>query len=119
MFEGEYQLIVYCAWRFDADDRVVCGSGDRNEEGAEMLTGLQQLIGREVESTSLVEPGLDLTVTFGSNLQLKVFCDETNSMEDEDNYVFRDNDDIYAVGPRGRTAVEAVQPGSPRSPHAG
>lgn len=109
-YEGEYQMMIYCAWRLDSPDRVICGSGDSNEEGEAMIEGLMRLIGSNITAVRLVDPALDLVVEFDQSLQLKVFCDETDTTDDNENYVFRASHRIYGIGPRGRAVVDAVEP---------
>lgn len=103
--ETPYGLLVKCAWRLDGETGVVCGGWDDNTEGGPMLTGLAQLVGREIETVDLTEPGLDLTMRFAGGLVLRVFCDQVNEADADDNYYLFFPGGSVAVGTKSRARI--------------
>jgi len=84
-FEGQYSLSLECAWRLDSTEAVICGSSDDNSKGGKMLSGLKLLTGLRISRVNLSKPGLDLEIEFSKGLTLKVFCDQTNENDQNDN----------------------------------
>jgi hypothetical protein len=82
-FIGEHWLLVQCAWRLDSADGVVCASGDDTSTGR-IAAGLGSLVGRTVTAFELRAPAHDLTLWFGADRRLSIFCDR--SVGDGDNY---------------------------------
>ena len=78
-----------------------------------MLIGLQSVISKVVEDVDIRKPAFDLTLRFRGDLSLRVFCDQTNSEDDDSNYTFHTKDRIYIVGPRGRLRFETPSGGVP------
>jgi hypothetical protein len=100
--DGEFGLMVSCAWRLDGPDEVVCGSGDPAEP---MSAGLDRIADRAVTAVRLVPPALDLIVAFG-DLTLTVFCDGTDAGADRDNYLVFAPTGAHGVGARGAVSFE-------------
>ena len=106
-YDGEIILFLDdCAWRLDSNKEVICSSTDDNRKGAPMLKGLEKLIDQKVISFDLYEPGYDLTLEFTNSLKLKLFCDQTNSFDEADNYFIFIGDFVYTVGTRSKLIIE-------------
>lgn len=71
-FEGEANLLVWCAWRLDGVDMPV-SSWDDDAKGIE--AGLGRLVGAAIASVTLRAPAWDLEVAFTNGLNLRVFAD--------------------------------------------
>jgi hypothetical protein len=70
-FEGEANLLVWCAWRLDGPDGPVASW----DNGAEYSTAaLERLVGATVVSVTGQAPAWDLDVRFSNRLLLRVFC---------------------------------------------
>jgi hypothetical protein len=74
-FTSEHGLFIQSAWRLDAALDVVCSWQDSNEPGGPMVSGLASLVGRTVTAFELRAPAHDLTIWFGADRRLSVFCD--------------------------------------------
>jgi hypothetical protein len=105
-YEGEYRVFVQCAWRLELSDEVICGSGDDPTPGGAMSVGVQRIVGCSVVHADIQYPARDLILEFTDGLFLRVFCDQTNIEEDEDNYSLTAGSTTLAVGPRGRIDIE-------------
>jgi hypothetical protein len=71
-----------------------------------MVQGLAELLDKVVVRAVMDEPIPDLTLGFSDDLQLRLFCDQTNIETNDDNYSLRVGDTIYAVAARGHIVVE-------------
>jgi hypothetical protein len=71
-FEGEANLLVWCAWRLDGPDGPLT-SWDDSTENIETMLG--KLVGATIETVAVTPGAWDLTVRFTGNLTLRVFCD--------------------------------------------
>lgn len=101
-YKAEFDLFIQCAWRLESKTQVICGAWDDNSEGGDMLEGLQRLVGQAINSIKVSKPAFDLAVNFNNGLVLRIFCEQTNQAEMEDNYsVFLPNT-IYVVGNRSQ-----------------
>lgn len=105
-FNGEFELLIDCAWRLDTHSEVICGSGESNRNDGPMIQGLQKIEGSEIESVSIQTPAGDLSIKFKSEITLKVFCDRTEDEEHVLNYVVFFPEFLYSVGPRGQVVRE-------------
>jgi len=113
-FRGEISVYVqFAAWRLESKSAVVCSSTSSNHEGGPMQTGMAQVVGRRVQTVELSHPGLDLTIEFEGGLWLRVFCDQTNTEDESDNYSVHLQDRVYSVGIFSRVECEKHAP--PRS----
>ena len=72
-----------------------------------MLDGLSQVTGRVIEGYDLDEPGLDLSLQFSGQWCLKIFCDQLNEVDQDDNYVFSSPRGEYIVGLRSALRVSS------------
>jgi hypothetical protein len=106
-YDAEFDLFIQCAWRLESKTQVICGAWDDNAKGGDMLEGLQRLTGQVISSIKVSKPALDLTVSFSSELMLRVFCDQTNQAEMQDNYSVFLPDAVYVVGTRSELKREA------------
>jgi hypothetical protein len=112
-FDGEISLYVeFASWRFESSTAVICSSTSSNQERGPMQAGMEQVVGRRVKSTDLTCPGLDLTIEFEGSLWLRIFCDQTNTVERSDNYSLHLRDGTYVVGPSSCVEYHAknIQP---------
>jgi hypothetical protein len=105
-FEGEYIVFVECVWRLDAVNEVICGAWNDNSEGGKMLKGLKRLVGQRVTSVTLGRPGFDLEIGFSNDLKLKLFCDQTNEIDNRDNYMFFTPSEIITISVASKIEVE-------------
>jgi hypothetical protein len=100
--DGELGMFIECAWRLDAADRVICGWGESGAEGGPLGRGLQLIVNKIVERVSIEQPAFDLALHFENGLVLRVFCDQTESAEDSNNYVLFTPDHYYVVSNRSK-----------------
>ena len=98
--DSELGVFVKCAWRLDGPNAVVAGCWDSNEAGGPMLSGLSQIEGQVITRAVVVSVGLDLELGFAGGHSLRVFCDQTNSVDDDDNYAVLMPDLVVTVGCR-------------------
>jgi hypothetical protein len=75
-FYGEWNLLVFCAWRLDSADRVLTGSTDSPESAKREI---ENLVGATIEGVKTVLPGWDLTVCFSNRLKLRAFSDQLSA----------------------------------------
>jgi hypothetical protein len=99
--EASHAILVSCAWRLDSESKVICGAWDDNSPGGPMLTGLDQLIGSRLISFTLTPPGLDLELRF-EGASFRVFCDNVNAIDGDDNYVLFLPEESVTVAVRSR-----------------
>lgn len=84
--QGEVVLYLEeCPWRVDSSTAVLCSWMDENAEGGRLVEGLMQLKGLSVVEAEVVQPALDLILTFEGGLVLRVFPDQANP-DEGDNY---------------------------------
>ena len=116
-YTGELSLMVFCAWRIDAKDSVVCGWNDSSRNVGPMVNGLKGLMKTSVKAVAIEHPAWDLTISFAQRT-LRVFCDQTVRESGPKNYWISSAlaGRIYAVGPRVRLTTErlAEGPGHPK-----
>ena len=91
--------------RLDSDSEVICGAWDDNSKGGPMLNGLDRLVGERLEAVTLTRPGLDLELRFPS-CSLRVFCDNVNEVDMEDNYSLFIPGKVVTVAARSRVELE-------------
>jgi hypothetical protein len=107
--EAEFELFVLCAWRLDSEAEVVCGSLDDNSNHGPMLKGLDRLVGQRVQAFSLTDPGMDLELHF-EGLCFRIFCDNLNEVDMEDNYSVFLPGEIVTVATRSRVGRSEREP---------
>lgn len=93
--------MIWCAWRLDKKDKVICSWNDGNDKNGLMRQGLNELVNKGVVSVRVESPAYDLTLQFENELSLKIFCDQTNPEEDDENYTFFVKDFTYTVELKG------------------
>jgi hypothetical protein len=103
-FAGEITLLVTCSWRLDGPDRVICGGLSSAPAYEEMVQSLRQMIGREVEFITVLEPALDLEIHVAGGLRFLVFCDAVEGDQYVGNYTLF-ADQTYNVGVRSALAI--------------
>jgi hypothetical protein len=101
-YYGELSLFIECAWRLDAEDQVLCGWGEDFSAGGPLGKGLQLVINQRVEKVSIQRPAFDLAVHFSNALVLWIFCDQTESSEDNNNYALFTPEHYYVVSNKSR-----------------
>ena len=77
-FEGECHILVWVEWRLEKDDDAICSSTCTEEQICE---GAKILLDQTIESIEIFPPVWDATITFSSNIRLKIFC---NSLYEPD-----------------------------------
>jgi hypothetical protein len=106
-FEGEANLLVWCAWRLDGEDRPLTSWDDSREA---IPRELRRLVGARVETVSLVWPAWDLTLCFVGGLQLRIFADHLPGEPSFDgNWELWRPEVAAYVGPGANYAIEARQ----------
>jgi hypothetical protein len=95
-----FELLVLCAWRLDSESGVVCGHLDDNSPGGLMISGVESLRGRVVVDVALSGPGWDLALSFDEQMTLRIFCDQVNQSDLEDNFHFYYPGGATTVGTR-------------------
>lgn len=102
-FNAETSLVIYCAWRVDSAEYVLCGSNDSTEEDGVMLQGLKKIVGTHVQAVTVTFPGYDLSIEFNNGLTLHLFCTMMDAEVDGDNYVLFE--DGYAFGVSSKSII--------------
>lgn len=105
-YQGELGVFIECAWRLDAEDEIICGWGEDFSAGSPLSKGLHLLLHQAVERVCIRRPALDLSLHFSNSLVLRVFCDQTEPSEDNDNYVLFTPRYSYVVSTRSKVIRE-------------
>jgi hypothetical protein len=94
-YDGEFGLLVECAWRVETAGRIICSwlECESDAERREMCVRL--LTGQEIENIEVRQPFLDLAVLFRNDHVLRLFCDQTEP--ECDNYVVFTPHDSWVV----------------------
>ena len=96
-FRDEVELITWCPWRLDAEERPITSSDD---ETRSVEAGIRRLIGAAVERAEVAAPAWDLQLFFSNQLCLRVFSEYVPGKPPFDgNWGFSINDDHAIVGP--------------------
>jgi hypothetical protein len=103
----EYAVLVRCSWRLDSEFEVICGAWDDNGEGGTMLKGLDRLVGQRLGSFNLTAPGMDLELRF-ADCTLRIFCDNVNKVDSDDNYSVFLPGEVVTVATRSRIEWEPI-----------
>jgi hypothetical protein len=104
-YDGQYGIMIMCAWRLDTPTEVVAGSGDP-AAGGPTSTGLDRITGKRITAIAIAPPAMDLVVSFEGDLTLKVFCDGTDVADDSDNILVFSPSGAHGVGARGAITLE-------------
>jgi hypothetical protein len=110
LFEAEFSLLVYCAWRLSNDVSIICSWRDDNSPNGPMLKGLSILQNKKVVGVSLDMDMLDLTLIFEDGLRLDIFCDQTNTDESDQNYIFYTSQMIFTAGIPNNLSADERKP---------
>lgn len=94
LYNSEFSLFVQSVWRVDSRERVICGAWTEHEFVHQEMA---QIIGQTVKTIELFEPAFDLKITFSNELKLNIFCDQTNDVDENDNYSYFTPEIIYTV----------------------
>lgn len=96
-YEGEAELLVWCAWRLDKGARTITSGDDKIES---IIKRLHALTGKKVIDIEIHRPGWDLNIKFSSNYSLKIFCDFVpGDPSFQDNWVLSIPQKLLHVGP--------------------
>jgi hypothetical protein len=69
--QGECHILVWVEWRLEKDDDAICSSTCTEDQICE---GAKILLNQTIESIEIFSPVWDATITFSSNIRLKIFC---------------------------------------------
>lgn len=110
---GEYNLTIFCSWRLETNDEVLCTwqdcmLADGEPEKEDVLAAFRRLEECVVESTSITWPSGDLVVRFSNDLALFIFCDLPALDSDGNCYFFSTMDTLFVVEGRGALITEAL-----------
>lgn len=100
-YEGSLELLIQCAWRLDSTSEVIysCQSTlSENIEEDEMLHALASIRNQKVTRVLVKEPSFDFEVEFDHGLCLRVFCDQVNLYDMDNNYTLYVENISYTVG---------------------
>ncbi|MFV2068584.1 MAG: hypothetical protein ACC645_16565 [Pirellulales bacterium] len=96
-YEGEGNLVVWCAWRLDGQDAPESSSDDTNE-GIEAT--LEGLVGSSIVDVVVERPAWDLRLLFSPFHQLRLFCDHVPGDPSFDgNWELHTTKESYYFGP--------------------
>src|SRR5262249_9046674 len=110
-YEGEVNLLVWCAWRLDSSDGPLTSWDDAPDRIRAQLARLQ---GIRVRAASAVAPTWDLSVSFWNGLKLRVFCDHVPDDPSFDgNWELWRTQDALVVGPGARVEIVPRSTNSP------
>ena len=105
LYDSEFSLIVYCAWRILCQGSIVGGWRDCGPR-TPLRRQLDHLVGLRVKTVEVKLKTYDLQIKFQGNMAMDVFCDITSLHESDDNYVFFDRHWIGAVGCKSVPLIE-------------
>ncbi len=98
-FIGEIAIFIEnAAWRLDSELEIICSSTSSNHKGGRYEKAANLLVGRKVVRVDISKPALDLVIEFDGKLFLRVFCDQTNEVDNHDNYSVHMVEGIYTIG---------------------
>lgn len=105
-FEGEFTIFVQCVWRVDSSTKVLFGAWNEHET---VHQEINQIIDQTVKTIECFDPAFDLKIIFSNDLQLKIFCDQTNEEDENDNYFYFTPEIIYSVDYQNNLTTEDYQ----------
>ncbi len=106
LFDAEYDLFIECVLRLDTNQEVICGAWDDNSTEGPMLEGLNNILEKPVTGITVLEPAWDVIIEFDDSFKLKIFCDQVNEEDENDNYSFFTPKQVITVGTRGKLQTE-------------
>jgi len=110
-YDGEFGMMVYCAWRVEKDSNIVCGSMDSNESGGLMVEGIKVLHNKRVRAIHIGKIP-DLCIDFDGGLKLRLFCDTgTRGKKSDDVWYFiimRLEKTVYSASQNGKFYQETL-----------
>lgn len=101
LYKGEYSFLIYCAWRLEAPNKVICGWDEYSKKWVKQL---QRLVDSKVDNIEISSPSYDLSIYFSNSLCLKVFCDQTT--DNYENYSFYTPNKVYSVEEKSKLEIE-------------
>lgn len=105
LFDGEANLLIWCAWRLDGSEGPLTSWDDTD---ANIKAMLAKLVGAAVESVAVTPMAWDLTLRFTADLTLRVFCDHVPGDPSFDgNWELWLADRGLCVGPGTRWTLES------------
>ena len=103
-FEGEANLLVWCAWRLDSATRVISSS---QADSSSCHRALSRLKGERILSAHASQPAWDLEMIFSNRLRLTLFCDIVPGDDGQSsNYYLTMPDWAFYAGPGQSYRVE-------------
>ena len=105
-YEGEFSLLVECAWRVDGPTAVVASCWDPADVRQEAL---ERLVDVTVRTVTAQAPGYDLQLVFENGHALRCLSVETDVDRPRDNWHLYTPDALLKVGPRGRPDVKTTE----------
>lgn len=106
VFEGEKCLAIYCDWRLQTAEEILCSSQSTEQNGV-ALESFSRIREKAVRSIAFLSQMHDLQIDFISGVSLVLFCDVELGNEMESNYVMFNERTSVAVTPSGRLVAES------------
>lgn len=95
-WEGEFSLMIYCAWRLSKLESVLTSWQESNSIDGVMVRGLDGLKLKRVLSVE-ISNFYDLFVRFEDDIELHVFTDLSANQNLDTNWFFRDVSKNYVI----------------------
>lgn len=105
-YVGEFSLYITCSWRLDSDTGVICGSKEPNQNDGPMIEGIKKITTKNIIDIEILSPAFDLLIQFEGRLTLRLFCDETDPIDEFDNYSLYTPEGIYTISNRSNIIIE-------------
>lgn len=109
-FEGEKRIFIKdAAWTLEYKGRLICTNEDSNDLDGPVVSGLRNLVGKEVMSARLIGKLGEFEVIFGDGYVLRVLHTKIN--DDADCYSLFDSERAITLSEDGRVVVEDEEGG--------
>ena len=97
-FEGEWVIMVYCAWRLvdTITQKPITGWHEDSDLNGSMTLGLKSLLDDVIEEV-LLTSFRDIVIIFKSKKVLSVFCDLTTTVDSDTNWFFGAQGKYYSI----------------------
>lgn len=96
-FEGEVNLLIWCAWRLETKTKILTSSDDAV---ASVAHNLRRIAGQVVTNVEVALPSWDIMLEFSNRLLLHVFCVHVPGTPSFDgNWYLTTPDTLYCAGP--------------------